>query len=130
MSTLRESLPEAQSPDVREAQREAFMRQSIRAALREGFQRIAVVCGAWHAPALEPATMPPAKDDAARLKLLAQGEGASRLGALDPWPSLSRQRLWRGDRLARVVSPSLDGTRPGRQPLDHACRAVAPRARS
>ncbi len=70
MSTLRESLPEAERPEVREAQREAFMRQSIRAALREGFQRIAVVCGAWHAPALEPATMPPAKDDAARLKLL------------------------------------------------------------
>lgn len=32
--------------------REASMRQAIRAALAEGFQRIAVVCGAWHAPAL------------------------------------------------------------------------------
>ncbi len=49
MSVLREDfLPK----DTREAQREAHMRQSIRAAQREGFQRIAVVCGAWHAPVL------------------------------------------------------------------------------
>lgn len=35
-----------------EAQREAHMRQTIRAAEKDGFERIAVVCGAWHAPAL------------------------------------------------------------------------------
>jgi hypothetical protein len=34
------------------AQREAHMRQYIRAARAEGCQRIAVICGAWHAPAL------------------------------------------------------------------------------
>lgn len=50
----------------REALREAHMRQQIRAAQKEDFARIAVVCGAWHAPAL--ATMPPAKDDAVLLK--------------------------------------------------------------
>src|SRR5215469_2236140 len=49
MSALREDfLPK----DKREAQREAHMRQAIRTARREGFQRIAVVCGAWHAPVL------------------------------------------------------------------------------
>ncbi|MGH2494579.1 MAG: DUF5682 family protein [Ktedonobacteraceae bacterium] len=49
MTALREDfLPK----DKREAQREAHMRQSIRAAQREGFRRIAVVCGAWHAPVL------------------------------------------------------------------------------
>ena len=32
----------------REALREAYMRQCIRAARKEGFERIAVVCGAWH----------------------------------------------------------------------------------
>jgi hypothetical protein len=37
----------------REAQREAFMRSSIRQAQKEGFKRIAVVCGAWHTPALD-----------------------------------------------------------------------------
>ncbi|AFZ67724.1 DUF5682 family protein [Deinococcus peraridilitoris] len=33
--------------------REAHMRQTLRAAQKEGFSRIAVVCGAWHAPALQ-----------------------------------------------------------------------------
>ena len=37
----------------REAQREAYMRTVLRKAIREGFERIAVVCGAWHVPALE-----------------------------------------------------------------------------
>lgn len=32
----------------REALREAHMRQCIRAAQKDGFERIAVVCGAWH----------------------------------------------------------------------------------
>ncbi|MDR1486144.1 MAG: DUF5682 family protein [Planctomycetaceae bacterium] len=32
--------------------REAWMRQSVRKAVSEGFERIAVVCGAWHAPVL------------------------------------------------------------------------------
>ena len=43
-------------PDEKEAQREAlreaYMRQSLRAAQKEGFERIAVVCGAWHLGAL------------------------------------------------------------------------------
>jgi hypothetical protein len=36
----------------RDLTREAFMRQTIRAAVKQGHERIAVVCGAWHAPAL------------------------------------------------------------------------------
>jgi len=50
----------------RELQREAHMRQTIRAAQKEGFERIAIVCGAWHAPVL--ATLGPAKPDVERLK--------------------------------------------------------------
>jgi hypothetical protein len=46
--------------------REAYMRQSIRAAHRDGLRRIAVICGAWHAPAL--ASLPAAKEDTALLK--------------------------------------------------------------
>lgn len=38
--------------DAREARREAFMRRTIRRAVKDGFERIAVVCGAWHVPAL------------------------------------------------------------------------------
>jgi hypothetical protein len=32
--------------------REAYMRRTIRAAVAEGHERIAVICGAWHAPVL------------------------------------------------------------------------------
>jgi len=32
--------------------REAFMRQALRKAMRAGFERIAIVCGAWRSPAL------------------------------------------------------------------------------
>ncbi|GAB2678410.1 DUF5682 family protein [Kribbella swartbergensis] len=51
----------------REAQREAYMRTVLRKAMREGYERIAVICGAWHVPALE-APLPPATHDARILK--------------------------------------------------------------
>lgn len=51
MSALRADLTPY---DDEEAQREAHMRQTIRTAERDGYQRIAVVCGAWHAPAIVP----------------------------------------------------------------------------
>ncbi len=50
--------------------REAWMRTAIRQAVKEGRERIAVVCGAWHVPAL--ATLPSAKSDADLLKGLAK----------------------------------------------------------
>jgi Family of unknown function (DUF5682) len=40
-------------PPPRELMREAHMRNAIRKAQKEGFQNIAVVCGAWHAPVLQ-----------------------------------------------------------------------------
>jgi hypothetical protein len=64
MRALREAHPDALTPE--DARREAFMRQTIRAALKEGKTRIAVVCGAWHAPVL--ATLGPAKPDVELLK--------------------------------------------------------------
>src|SRR6185369_5777634 len=68
MTAVRAEAPPARSESerVREERREAFMRQKIRAAQKEGFEKIAVVCGAWHAPVL--ATLGPAKADAAILK--------------------------------------------------------------
>jgi len=51
MSALREDA-DLNSTDPREPLREAYMRQTIRAAQREGHGKIAVVCGAWHGPAL------------------------------------------------------------------------------
>lgn len=64
MAAVRADAPDPK--DVREERREAWMRQTIRAAQKEGKERIAVVCGAWHGPAL--AEMPPAKADAETLK--------------------------------------------------------------
>lgn len=53
MEALRHSAPEITGePSRREAIREAHMRSVIRKVRKEGFARIAVVCGAWHVPAL------------------------------------------------------------------------------
>ncbi|MGJ6964020.1 DUF5682 family protein [Streptosporangium sp. G11] len=47
-----EAVREGHVADEYEARREAFMRRTIRRAVRDGFERIVVVCGAWHVPAL------------------------------------------------------------------------------
>jgi Family of unknown function (DUF5682) len=49
MTAVRTELPHE---DPRTMAREAAMRRELRAAARDGFQTIAVVCGAWHVPAL------------------------------------------------------------------------------
>lgn len=59
VSALRASIPEKN--DLREKLREAFMRKGIRTAEKEKYQKIAVICGAWHVPALQ--NMPSQKDD-------------------------------------------------------------------
>lgn len=43
--------------DPNEPAREAHMRRGIRVAIREGYERIVVVCGAWHAPVLSPESL-------------------------------------------------------------------------
>ncbi|MEV1249381.1 DUF5682 family protein [Nonomuraea sp. NPDC049750] len=58
---------EGHEPDEREARREAYMRKTLRTAIRQGHDRIAVICGAWHVPALT-APLPPAKADDALLR--------------------------------------------------------------
>ena len=47
------ALREGHEPPPREARREAYMRREIRKSLEEGHENVAVVCGAWHAPALD-----------------------------------------------------------------------------
>jgi hypothetical protein len=63
MTALRTELPPRPDPLGIEAKREAFMRKTIRAAMKEGHEKIAVVCGAWHAPALVPEKMPTVAED-------------------------------------------------------------------
>jgi hypothetical protein len=64
----------------REALREAHMRQCIREAIKAGHQRIAVVCGAWHVPALKASVT--AKADSALLKGLPK---AKVMATWAPW---------------------------------------------
>ncbi|HVT89514.1 MAG TPA: DUF5682 family protein [Tepidisphaeraceae bacterium] len=60
MAVLRERAP---SPDRHEAHREAWMRRTIRETRAEGFTKIAAVCGAWHAPALDVDAVTKKQDD-------------------------------------------------------------------
>lgn len=88
MAALREA--GVSSPVPIDDKREAYMRRIIREARKEGFERIAVVCGAWHAPAL--AKMPPVKEDNALLK------GLNKLkveATFTPWTH-SRLTMWSG----------------------------------
>lgn len=64
VTALRTELP--QHTSTRDLLREAWMRKMIRAAQKENFERIAVVCGAWHVSALS--SMPKVKEDNELLK--------------------------------------------------------------
>jgi hypothetical protein len=84
--------------DEREARREAYMRQTIRTAQKEGFERIAVVCGAWHAPVLkQPGS---GKADSALLK------GLKSIKIATTWIPWTNSRLsYRSGYGAGITSP-------------------------
>ena len=65
MTAVRGAIPEEETLSL---QREAQMRRGIRQAAKDGFTNVAVVCGAWHAPALE--KLPSAAEDDRTLKTL------------------------------------------------------------
>lgn len=88
MTALRAEFPEDASP--LEGYREAYMRQTIRAAQQAGYQRIAVVCGAWHVPAL--ADLAGAAADKKRLRGLAKAKVNATWA---PW-NYERLGLWSG----------------------------------
>jgi len=73
MRAVREEFPEANEKDLL---REAHMRKTIRQVIKEGFQNIAVVCGAWHTPCLDQSAIEGKQagcrisDDNARLRSL------------------------------------------------------------
>ena len=65
MTALREGINRPESEET--LLREAFMRETIRQTREQGYQRIAIVCGAWHAPVLVDIDRYK-KEDKARLK--------------------------------------------------------------
>jgi len=88
----------APPPPEDEALREAHMRQQMRAAEKEGFQRIAVICGAWHGPAL--LDLGDAKADTTLLK----GQPKSTVAAT--WIPWTNSRLsYRSGYGAGITSP-------------------------
>ena len=70
--------------DEHNERREASMRQVLRSVLSDKPVAVAVVCGAFHAPALDPATFPSAAADARRLKGLPKTAVAATWA---PWTS-------------------------------------------
>ena len=82
MEALREIVP----IDEETAHREAYMRQVLRKTLKDGAERVAVVCGAWHAPALVGA-LGPAAPDARILK------GMSKVKTSLTWVPWTHSRL-------------------------------------
>ncbi len=84
IGAMRKNLP---MKSRREQQREAFMRISIRKAMKEGFKNIAVICGAWHAPTLHNIHEYPAKLDTAILK------GIKKINTKSTWVPWSFDRL-------------------------------------
>ena len=94
MQALREAEPGGDGDDAGEGGddtvvREAAMRRTIRAVRAEGHDRVAVVCGAWHAPALVPADFPTAAADARTLKGLPTTKVAA---TWVPWTSARLSR--------------------------------------
>ncbi len=87
MAELRIALPETDPTEaLTEARREAYMRKTIRAAVKSGHRRIAVVCGAWHAPVLT-WPLPPASADTATLR------GLPKTRITTTWVPWTHQRL-------------------------------------
>lgn len=81
--------------------REAHMRKILRKAVKEGFERVAVVCGAWHAPVLADFRDFTQKEDNAALR------GLKKIKLRACWIPWSYERLSRQSGYgAGVISPA------------------------
>lgn len=86
MIALREGREENKERPI-EQMREAYMRETIRKSIKEGFQKIAVVCGAWHTPAL--AKLDQYKSSADKLLL----KGVKKISTKATWIAWTYDRL-------------------------------------
>lgn len=99
MCNLREADPQEESRET--LLREAWMRQAVRKAKSEGFERIAVVCGAWHAPILDRTDHFSEKEDRALLR------GLRKVKVAACWIPWSYERLaFSSGYAAGVLSPA------------------------
>lgn len=100
MTALREELAWPESAET--LLRESYMRETLRSSLRQGYQRVAVVCGAWHAPALRAEGLAGyAKEDKVRLK------GLGKVKTEATWVPWTYERLARQSGYgAGILSPA------------------------
>ena len=97
MTTLREELRRPETAET--LLREAFMRETLRTTLAQGYPRVAVVCGAWHTPVLRAELFK--KEDKARLK------GLRKVPTETTWIPWTYERLsFRSGYGAGVLSPA------------------------
>ena len=97
--SLRETFPAASNPE--NERREAYMRTEIRKAAGEAYERIAIVVGAWHAPAVQDTPQRKASTDKAVLR------GLPKVKVSEAWVPWSFPRLSRsGGYGAGVTSPA------------------------
>ncbi len=81
--------------------REAYMRNQIRNAIKNNYDRIAVICGAWHVPTLNDLSLFTLKEDRALLK------GLKKIKTEATWIPWTYERLARsGGYAAGVDSPA------------------------
>jgi hypothetical protein len=103
MRVVREELPDVRDRDLL---REAYMRRTLRAVRKEKFERVAVVCGAWHAPVVDDEALDGkregcrATDDEARLR------GLEKIKTTVTWIPWTHSRLtYRSGYGAGIHSP-------------------------
>lgn len=116
MAAVRATGPE---DDLETRRREAAMRRAVRAALRGGAERVAFVCGAFHAPAVHPDARVPVREDTALLA------GLPKVKVTATWAPWTAGRLAVASGYgAGVTSPGwyqhlfVEGQRPGSTPED------------
>lgn len=95
------------------------MRRTLRRTLKEGHERVAVVCGAWHVPALR-AKVPATRDDRTL-------RGLPKTRVAMTWVPWTHGRLagrsgYGAGSAPRLVPPPVHGARPADRALAHGRR--------
>ena len=103
MRTVREEFPESRERDLL---REAFMRKTLRAVVKAGHEKVAVVCGAWHAPVLDQESIAGKRDNMKIKEDNARLKGLPKVKTVATWIPWTHSRLsYRSGYGAGIESP-------------------------
>lgn len=90
MRAVRDEFPEVSEADLL---RESWMRKTIRTVLKEGFQNIAVICGAWHSPVLDQLAIDGKRPECRSVLDNARLKGLPRIKTTATWIPWTHSRL-------------------------------------